>query len=433
MRRARRLAACLALLLAGAAGLAQEPSGPAAPRDGLEELPRLQRRLEALRGARFARDVRVERRTRAALREHLRRELDEDLPAATSARRSRLFQALGLLPRGRDLREELEAALGDAVAGYYDPRQGALFVLGDHAPAALVLHELQHALQDQRFGLERLMAPLRGPDADPDAALAFRLLAEGEARYLDLRFSLEERQAGPGELERRLVADAETPRRERERQDRARARGDAAWLAEVDARARLSDLVYQELHAPYFQGAVAVSALLEQGGWARIDRLFRELPRSTEQLLHPEKAPGGPAHDPPTRVELPDLRPALGPDWTLVAETTIGELHLRTLFEALEGRPRPGAGAGWDGDRVQAYAREGDAWAAFVWLLVFDAPLDAHAFARALREAKAAGPPPIASAEVSLRGVQVLVLGGVPADRREAARGMAFTGARLRE
>ncbi|MBX3468777.1 MAG: hypothetical protein KF878_18050 [Planctomycetes bacterium] len=435
MRRARRLAAALVSLAAAAAALAQDAAEPAGVRRARDELPRLQRRLEDLRGARFRRDVALGGGTVEELRAYLRRELDEDLPPAWSARQSRLLQALGLLPRGHDLRREVEAALTAAVAAYYDARQGTFFLLAPDPPASLLIHELQHALQDQRFGLAALVAPLRGPDADPDAGLAFRLLAEGEAFYVEQRFTAEERAAPPGELERRLAAFAGTPRRERERQDRARAQGDPAWLAAIDARARLPDLVYQELHAPYFQGAAAVSALLAQGGWARIDRLFRELPASTEQLLHPDKAPGGPAHDPPTRVALPDLSAELGPGWSLLATTTLGELHLRTLFEALEGQPRPGAGGGWDGDQVQAYARAGDddGWPALAWFLVFDAPLDAQAFARALREAQPRAPPPLATAEVTVRGVHVLVVGGVPAERREAVRAAARARVRLGE
>ena len=90
--------------------------------------------------------------------------------------------------------------------------------------------------------------------------------------------------------------------------------------------------------------------------------------------------------------------------------------------------PETQACAGWDGDRLQAYAVPGAEWAALVWALTFDSERDAAEFARALDRHRQGGPAPIAGATVSVDGADVLLIGGVAKDRVEAVRAAALAG-----
>ena len=67
---------------------------------------------------------------------------------------------LGLLPAGTDLGEAAASTYEEGVAGYYDPRSGRMRIVEGAQTANRVLyemtvaHELDHALEDQRYDLD---------------------------------------------------------------------------------------------------------------------------------------------------------------------------------------------------------------------------------------------------------------------------------------
>ena len=101
-----------------------------------------------------------------------------------------LYGALGLLDPAEDLEAVFSDVLGEQVIGYYDPEAQRLVIRDDvigglaassgpeTEDARLVLvHELVHALQDQRLGLSESYDVERTADADN----AFRAVVEGDA------------------------------------------------------------------------------------------------------------------------------------------------------------------------------------------------------------------------------------------------------------
>src|SRR5215208_5295277 len=105
-----------------------------------------------------------------------------------------------LIDPDADLRELTGALFEEGVGGYYDSRDGRLRVVtgagtGNGVISEITLaHELTHALEDQRFGIEE-------PSASDDRALAYTALVEGSATwlmdaYLDRHFSREEALGG---------------------------------------------------------------------------------------------------------------------------------------------------------------------------------------------------------------------------------------------
>ncbi len=130
--------------------------------------------------------------------------------------------------------------------------------------------------------------------------------------------------------------------------------------------------------------------------WSAVDALWAAPPRSSEQVLHPEKYD---AHDVPVAVE-PSKADALGDGWRLETSDVLGELGVRTwLAAAVPAEIAERAAAGWGGDRATSFAANaagaadagtqdgGGAGAArlascVLWTTVWDDVTDADDFAR---------------------------------------------------
>jgi hypothetical protein len=113
----------------------------------------------------------------------------------------------------------------------------------------------------------------------------------------------------------------------------------------------------KELVFPYAQGFSTVLAAFERGGWPAVDGLLADPPRTTAQLLHPER-PGIPAH-------LGDeVLPAPPPGWTTVLTDTLGEWTLATWLRLrLAPAEASRVASGWDADRARLVTGPDGAWA----------------------------------------------------------------------
>jgi len=107
-------------------------------------------------------------------------------------------------------------------------------------------------------------------------------------------------------------------------------------------------LVESATYFPYRDGTEFVSMLYQAGGWNAVNAAFKQPPRSSEQILHPERYYAG---DMPIAVTLPDLRID---GWHVVAEDTLGELYLRIYLERFISMDEAIYACGdWGGDRYQ--------------------------------------------------------------------------------
>jgi hypothetical protein len=153
----------------------------------------------------------------------------------------------------------------------------------------------------------------------------------------------------------------------------------------------------------YFQGSAFCVSARRRGGQALLDYAYKaDPPRSTEQILHPEK--WHTRRDDPIGLRLPELGGEL-PGYRKAAEGVMGELSLRIfLRESLKSAERSNAGAaGWGGARFAVYEGEGGRLVA--WVTEWDTEADAGEFRSALAglegwRVEAAGPRRV----VALRG-----------------------------
>jgi hypothetical protein len=253
------------------------------------------------------------------------------------------YRLFGLLPDTVDLGQLLLALYTEQVAGYYDPDSSALFAVGaeDRSQLRLVMaHELIHALQHQYLPLDSLL----GQQGNGDALAAAQAVLEGQATLASIRVLTPGRDvtAQPGFWETYRGQVAEQQRR-----------------MPVFANAPL--VLREGLLFPYVAGA----ALMRWWSDTRSTPLpaVAELPRSTEQVLHPERLALG---DAPVTVRFTDSAPGL------LYEDTLGELEAHILLAVLRGADQVAydLALGWGGDRYRAVTTA--AGPALVWVTVWD-------------------------------------------------------------
>ena len=276
--------------------------------------------------------------------------------------------------------------LGQLV-GFYVPRRkelalvtgpeslfGAAFVQRQGTERAgsmqqgTLVHELTHAVQDQHFDLAKLTAD--DPLSDADAAR--KALVEGDATLIMMADA-----GGIRPQDFPVIAVAFRTMLEDPTQFLALAPGvpGAADLAAAPAWIR------DTLLFSYLQGAAFCASVLERGGQRLLDQAFRtDPPRSTEQILHPEK--WHTQRDDPVVITWPDLTAEL-PGYPKAADGQLGELGIRILLqESLHDSGRvAAAAAGWGGDRFAVYRRPGSESPLLAWITEWDAEQDADRFA----------------------------------------------------
>ena len=353
-----------------AQGAEEAAEAPAVGAEGRQ--PTMQERLvirdlshmaERVRGLSFHHDVHTEVHGAESIVAHLTQQLEEEALEA-----SRLtYVALGLLPPDMDVRAMLERVLGEQVVGFYDHEQDRLVIRDDVMRAlgsrgggravdeakVTIVHELVHALQDQRLGLGARIEE----EADSDPETAYQAVVEGDATLAMIGYVAE--QAGG-----RLEWITQDP-------DRIRAltrTASASPIPDQELQAAPA-IVRVTLVSAYLDGLVFAATLHGNGGWRAVDMAHERPPVSTEQILHPDLYL---ARELPDEVEVPELGALTDAGLESHDDDVLGELEMSIYF----GQGEPGgvdeeAAAGWSGDHLRVYAAP-DGTHPVVWLSAWD-------------------------------------------------------------
>jgi hypothetical protein len=322
-------------------------------------IQQVMRQVAQIRGFDYSQQVVAEPVSQAEIGRDVLRFSDITYPEGQYARRSIAWDTIGVIPDGTSLRDAYESYGSSQVIGYYDTVTGELKFTGSESPSPLeritLAHELTHAIDDQRFGLERL--DVLGADCKDEDASAAIALVEGNATFFMLRWArtfltlAEQVQVG-------IEAAAQDTSTE----------GVPPFVAQLQAW-------------PYDQGMRFIGALQARGGLEAVDEAFVDLPASTEQIIHPERYP----NDAPTPVDVPDLSAELGPGWEDLDVMSIGEAWLQiALGLRLDGSQAGAAAAGWDGGTYRAWSNGTDT--AVELSTVWDTTRDAEEFAASMTE-----------------------------------------------
>jgi len=346
----------------------------------LERLSReIERQVEALRGERFLKPVEVKLASRADLLQYAKLRMERDTPPARMAADADLATLLGVFPADQDLLATQLAFLEEQVAGFYDPDTDS-FALMDTTPrdmARIVMaHELAHALDDQLDNIDGTAARL---GQDTDQQLAFHAVVEGAAMAVMTRWQLEQASS----LDTAALLESQR--------------------TQLDALGSAPAWLWKPMFATYMQGAAFLArnenwvlAQAQGAPNADIRAAFANPPRSTEQVLHPNKYWSEAQRDEPRALKF-EIG-ALAEGWEVRREDTLGELALGIVASGatergglkLDGNPAALLGvkfthevaAGWGGDRVALVSR--GASHVLRWVTRWDSERDAAEFFGAL-------------------------------------------------
>ena len=427
--RATRLAWTSALLFAvlasalvlTAAKIRQHTPGP----DLLKAADEVLRKVVELRGLEQKGKVAKGIKSREEIARYLEHRVKDEYDAGELEREGKLLKKLGLIPGAMDYRDFTLKLLTEQVGGYYDPEKKTFFIAGWlplEQQKPVMAHELAHALQDQHFDVRRFLKRDRNLQND-DAVLAQQALLEGDGMAVMLDFVLEPLGRNFTQLPG-LVGFMRSQ------------------LSPMDSQFALFNQapVYlrESLLFPYIYGVAFLQKVRERGSWAEVDRVYSDLPASTEQIIHPEKYLE--RRDRPQAVELDDPSPKLGPGWRSEYRNVLGEFALYLLLKLeLPDDRALAASSGWGGDRVLLAEKQGSNASAVFAETVWDSSDDASEFYEALAswfqarfpEAKREGSRESGLAWVdggdyhvsALAGTRVRFALGLPTERRGSLKG----------
>jgi hypothetical protein len=293
--------------------------------------------------------------------------LDADYAPGELVAEAKALKRMGLIPQDLDYKKEILDLLTEQIAGFYDPSVKELYIadwIETGMQRMVMAHEIDHALQDQNFDLDKFIKPDR---ENGDAQLARQALVEGDGVALMIEFMMRELGQKNDPWADDTIANA-----------MAAATG-MTGAAEFD-KAPL--FLKESLLFPYKDGLKLIAASRRTHPWTDVDAMFARPPLSTEQVMHPEKYR---ANEKPIVVKhgpLPSLK-----GWKPVYVNVLGELLFGVVLKqhgiAKETADR--AAAGWGGDRFVLYENGDDEVA--VDLSTWDADADALEAIDALAEA----------------------------------------------
>lgn len=279
--------------------------------------------------------------TKKELRERLSEDLEDNQDQILLEQK--LYMILGILEPKDDLFDLLVGIFSDIVLGFFDTEANEMFFVGDKADFGeqgelTVAHEFVHGLQQFHFGISNIRASIEDNFSQVcrmicanDQSRALEALVEGDAALVQLIYMMEHFD---------------------EQQQTAAQQANNGTDISIF---RSAPYVIQRLIAfPYSEGPPFVMSLfLKTNDYELVNEAYSYVPRSTEQIIHPEKYK---SREAPIEVEEPDLLGSLGNGWSEIHRNTFGEMFLRSYLES-EIAPEEAAvaAAGWGGDIFTLY------------------------------------------------------------------------------
>ncbi len=297
--------------------------------------------------------------SRSTVNTELRKRFDDDKGAKRMERSELVLKKFGLLDEGFKMKPFLLSLLTEQIAGFYDDKTKQMNLLDwvpidDQKP--VMAHELTHALQDQKVGLEKwgsqeiegIAKNVKEDNrhiATDDTDTAREAVLEGQAMVSFADYMLAE--AGHPD---RTLKDAPQLAQQLE--------SNAGDMSDSPVLARAPLVLQESLLFPYTAGLAFEDAILTKAGAARAFAGVLDAPPSSSfQIMTPQAY----LRDQPVPLlTLPDIHPLLkSAGYEPYDVGVMGELDVRMTAELFGGVPLAEALAPeWDGGIYYAAQRK---------------------------------------------------------------------------
>jgi hypothetical protein len=310
-----------------------------------------------IRGIKAKEQVPCVVRTRAEVEGFLKETIAEKFPKDTLLMEQLVYRAIGMVPDEYDYVNGIVQAYVQQIGGYYDPEKNQ-FVMVDTMPPQLqypvAVHELTHALQDQRFNLERFLDP---SIRNNDELMARAALVEGDATAVMQDFM---------------------------RAHKSKVSARDSELAAPGPKVPVPRELERALLFPYVQGLSFVLRVSREGGFAAINDGFARPPRSSREVLHPEQyitRAFSPSDLDARELEMP-ARDSVPLYTDVIGEFLISALIGTALSSDARGEE---CAQGWLRDRIAVF-KDKDGESVVSWTSEWESSQEAEEFYECYRE-----------------------------------------------
>jgi hypothetical protein len=323
--------------------------------------------LSDITGWKVERKVPAETLSKEKFREFVENNLKEAADSREIQAEETALKMFGLVPQDFNLLRETADLYTEQAAAFYDYRKKRLVLLDSTTNRAeqrmAVVHELAHALADQRYSIKRYMH--RGASND-DATTARQAVTEGQATWLTFAY-LARRSGGKAEVPLAMLDQL--------------AGQTGAVGEDFPVLSNTPLYIRESLMFPYTEGLRFQDAVYRERGRAGFDEVFQRPPISTQHILH---APAYFAATRPATPELPKLREVAGQEARRLRkwiEGSLGEFDISALLRQYVGR-REGAAAAsrWRGGSFRLYEHKRAKYPVLVHAAQWETPQDARAY-----------------------------------------------------
>ena len=249
------------------------------------------------------------------VKKYLIKTIEEKIPVSKLANEEILYKALSIIPKNFKYKDGIIDLYLSQLGGYYDPIKNH-YIMAGWMPKMLqmpiAVHELVHALQDQHYNLDNFLDNL---NLTSDEVLARSALVEGDASYIMYEYVY--KQSGQKSLsESKDVSSIIF-------------QVVASMAANEDLK-KVPNSLQAMLIFPYTSGLRFAHHLIKQGGINEINKVYKRLPTTTKEILHPEVYLSGYRHKP---ISLNEFSTFLEfKESQVIYSDSIGEFGLASIF-----------------------------------------------------------------------------------------------------
>lgn len=265
----------------------------------------------------------------------------------------KLLVRLGIIDKETNYKEMVLDLFTKNIAGLYVAEEDTMYILEESTslispalPNEVVVHEVVHALQDQYVSLDKLEEDLK--KVSDDKRMAMQAIIEGEATFVSYSISADFVE----KMVRNMSAEINLESLDLER-----------WAFEYGLAVTKSfsqdfknKTFIQYLLFPYLRGGMFIKYAFDNGGWDKVDAIYKNFPLSTEQILHPEKY--FLVKDEPLALKEKNLDFLLTEGFKEISRGNLGEITLYTVAELfLDDLHATMLSGGWGNDYYYLYEK----------------------------------------------------------------------------